>query len=88
MEDQARLELARRLWDSGQRDDACTEFEALVRSPIRSKVIADLEEITADEPSEEPMFRLLGDAYVRENRLQDALKAYRRALTILLTPSD
>ena len=44
---------------------------------------ADLEKITGDEPQYEPALRLLGDAYVRDNQLQDALDAYRRALASL-----
>jgi cytochrome c-type biogenesis protein CcmH/NrfG len=54
-----------------------------LKSPLRDDVVADLEKITVDEPVEESMLRLLGDAYMRENRLQEALEAYRRALANL-----
>jgi hypothetical protein len=82
-DDQARLELARRLWAAGQKEQAYPEYEQLIKSELLDDVIADLEKIATDEPSEEPALRLLGDAYMRDNRLQDALVAYRRALACL-----
>jgi tetratricopeptide (TPR) repeat protein len=81
--DQARLELARSLWATGQKEQACTEYEQLIRSPLLSAVITDLESITTEKPSEEPILSLLGDAYMKDNRLKDALAAYRRALSSL-----
>jgi tetratricopeptide (TPR) repeat protein len=80
---QARLERARWLWAAGQREEARAEYERLIRSPLLDDVIADLEKITRDGPPEEPTLRLLGDAYMRDNRLQDALATYRHALDSL-----
>jgi hypothetical protein len=82
-DDQARLELARSLWAAGQKEQARTEYQLLIRSPLLDAVITDLERITAEKPSEEIILSLLGDAYMKDNRLEDALGAYRRALTSL-----
>jgi hypothetical protein len=82
-DDLARLELARGLWAAGQREQAYTEYEQLIKSPLLDNVVADLEKITVDEPSEEPALRLLGDAYMRDDRLDESLAAYRRALATL-----
>jgi predicted Zn-dependent protease len=82
-DDSARLALARSLWSAGQREQAHAEYERLVKSPLRDDVIADLEQITTDEPSEASLLRLLGDAYMKDNRLQEALGIYRRALSSL-----
>jgi tetratricopeptide (TPR) repeat protein len=82
-DDQERLELARRLWATGQKEQAFAEYEHLLKSSLLDQVIADLESIAGDEPSEEPLLRLLGDAYMRDNRLEEALSTYRRALASL-----
>jgi hypothetical protein len=82
-DDETRLETARRLWASGQKDEAHAVYEKLLKTSVRDEIITDLEQITAEEPSNEPSLRLLGDAYMRENRLQNALDAYRRALASL-----
>jgi tetratricopeptide (TPR) repeat protein len=81
--DEVRLERARSLWAAGQKGQARIEYERLIRSSLRDDVIADLENITTDEPPEALMLRLLGDAYMRDNRLQNALDTYRRALASL-----
>ncbi len=82
-DDQGRLALARALWDSGQKKDAQAEYERLIKSPLLEDVIGDLERIATDEAVEEPVLRLLGDAYMRDNRLSEALATYRRALASL-----
>ncbi len=43
-------------------------------------VIADLEEHVARRQATPPLLRVLGDAYMRNNRLQKALDTYRLAL--------
>jgi tetratricopeptide (TPR) repeat protein len=80
---QARLARARKLWSAGQREQACTEYESLIKSPLLDDVIVDLEKITGEGLEYEPALRLLGDAYMRDNRLADALAAYRHALSSL-----
>jgi tetratricopeptide (TPR) repeat protein len=79
-DDQERLQLARRLWAAGQREEAFAEYEHLLKSTLLDDVITDLEVMAGDEPAEEPLLRLLGDAYMRDNRLDEALDTYRLAL--------
>ena len=82
-DDAERLELARSLWTSGQKRNARTEYERLLRSPLRRDVTADLERLARQESADEPTLRLLGDAYMKDDRLDQALEAYRRALAQL-----
>jgi len=82
-DDEARLELARSLWAIGERPEARAEYEELLKSALLDTVIADLETRIAEPPVKEPTLRLLGDAYMKNNQLEEALAAYRRALAIL-----
>jgi len=79
-DDEVGLALARQLWATGQEEDARTAYERLLNSRLRDVVIEDLEKITIEEARKGPMLRLLGDAYMKADRLQEALAAYRRAL--------
>jgi tetratricopeptide (TPR) repeat protein len=81
--DQARLKLARSLWKANEKQRAFVEYEKLVSSPLLDTVIEDLEEIISEEPDQEPYLRLLGDAYMRDNQLDEALDMYRQALALL-----
>ena len=80
---EARLELARTWWSSGNRDQALSEYNTLVSAGAHTEeVMGDLERIT--EIDERPHgFRLLGDLYMKLGRLPRALEAYRRALNQL-----
>lgn len=82
-DDQARLELARRLWAAQRKEEARATYERLLTSPWRDDVTADLERIATEESPGEPVLRLLGDAYMKADRLPEALDVYRRALTNL-----
>jgi tetratricopeptide (TPR) repeat protein len=82
-DDAGHLELARRLWTAGKTEEAHAEYERLLRSPLRTEVIHDLESVTAQDVPDEATLRLLGDAYMKDNRLQEALEVYRRALSSL-----
>jgi tetratricopeptide (TPR) repeat protein len=80
--DEAFLALARKLWAAGENEEARATYERLLRSPLLKEVTADLEGLISESP-DEPMLRLLGDAYMKDDRLDDALGAYRRALSSL-----
>jgi tetratricopeptide (TPR) repeat protein len=79
-DDEVGLALARRLWVTGEEENARTAYERLLTSRLRDAVIEDLERITTEEAPRGSMLRLLGDAYMKADRLQEALAAYRRAL--------
>ncbi len=77
----ARLELARRLVSDGEKDAGLGEYERLIdASELLEEVAADLEELISQHPDDPHALRLLGDAYMRLDRLQDALDAYQSAL--------
>lgn len=80
---EARLELGRLLWQAGQRAEAIKAYDHLIeRGELLDEIIPDLEDYEERWP--DPSVRqALGDAYVRADRLQDALKVYREALASL-----
>ncbi len=80
---EAQLDLGRVLWQADRRKDAVAAYEKLIgRSKLLDDVIADLEDYTEQWPDARVM-QSLGDAYVKADRLQDALDTYRHALESL-----
>ncbi|MBN1979587.1 MAG: tetratricopeptide repeat protein, partial [Anaerolineae bacterium] len=79
----ARLALARALWQSGRRKDALEAYSRLIRSgKLLDVVITELEEYLEKWPDIETQ-RILGDAYMKNDQLDKALEAYRQALESL-----
>jgi tetratricopeptide (TPR) repeat protein len=77
------LALARALWQAGQRDEALEAYSRLIRpGRLLDGVIADLEGYVRQRP-DVSLQRVLGDAYMKVGRLQEALSLYRRALETL-----
>jgi tetratricopeptide (TPR) repeat protein len=65
-------------------DEAMAEYEKLVRKgSLLDEVIYDLREATYRFPVDVIVWQMLGDAYMRANRLQDALDAYTKAEELL-----
>ncbi|MFH2038934.1 MAG: tetratricopeptide repeat protein [Chloroflexota bacterium] len=78
------LEKAQSLIDSGEFKEAMEVYGKLIKKGQSLEgVIHDLRETTDRYPSEIGIWQLLGDAYMRANRLQDALDAYIRAEEML-----
>jgi tetratricopeptide (TPR) repeat protein len=78
-----RLALARAAADTSW-SQALSVYESLVSSAdLLSTVIADLEEGIRKHPDDYAGYQLVGDAYMKEGRLPEALRAYRTALTKL-----
>jgi tetratricopeptide (TPR) repeat protein len=79
----ARLELARAWWSTGERDQALEHYSALVAAEAHTdEAVNDLERIVEiDDRSE--WQRLLGDVYMHTGQLTRALDAYHRALNQL-----
>jgi tetratricopeptide (TPR) repeat protein len=77
---EVRLALARAYRDEKRLVAAFEQFDKLVRSghEIRD-LVPDLEGLCASYPDDTAWHQLLGDAYVRINRLAEALEAYRMA---------
>ncbi len=76
-----RLALARALTDDDILDEALAEYAELVATGQElDDVVADLERVVHSSPRDTLARRVLGDAYMKQNRLSKALEAYRQAL--------
>ncbi|MDW8065636.1 MAG: tetratricopeptide repeat protein [Anaerolineae bacterium] len=81
---ETRLTMARLLFNLGDTARAVREYQRLLRvASMRDTVIADLEQAVQLRPNESRLWQILGDAYQEAGKLQKALEAYRRALSIL-----
>jgi tetratricopeptide (TPR) repeat protein/uncharacterized protein Smg (DUF494 family) len=77
--EKAQIELAK-----NNLDDAMQEFSKLIKKgKLLEEVIYDLREATYRHPVDVIVWQTLGDAYMRSNRLQDALDAYTKAEELL-----
>jgi len=77
----ARLDLARALDRNGDISTCLGQYQALVQAEaMLDDVTADLNTLVARHPAVPQVRRVLGDALVRQGRLQDALDVYRSAL--------
>lgn len=75
----SRLVQAREHRDANRWSDAVTEYDFVIQKAPRliNEVIVDLEALVAREDAPLDAHRLLGDAYARAGRLNDALERYR-----------
>jgi tetratricopeptide (TPR) repeat protein len=76
-----RLSVARAATPSGMFETAMVQYRHLIRTTmLLDDVIADLRDILAEEPDGQKRrecSRLLGNAYARQGRVQEAVEAYR-----------
>jgi tetratricopeptide (TPR) repeat protein len=80
----ARLSMAHAALNAGDWSEALTIYETLVSSSeLLDDVIDDLEVGVRRYPDNANGHQLLGDALMKDGRLQDALQAYRTALSRL-----
>ncbi|MGC8945827.1 MAG: tetratricopeptide repeat protein [Anaerolineae bacterium] len=80
----ARLNLARALWQAGLYADSLEAYSQVLRTGrFLEEVLADMEAHVAERPHDPVARRVLGDAYMRAERLADALAEYRIALDLL-----
>lgn len=80
----ARLALARQLWDAGLHDESAEAYSRALRSSkLAEEVLADMEVHARERPAHPAVRRVLGDAYMRVGRLEEALETYRNALESL-----
>jgi tetratricopeptide (TPR) repeat protein len=81
---EARLSMARAALNAGDWSEALTIYETLVSSSeLLGSVIDNLQVGLRRHPDDATGYQLLGDAYMKEGRLPEALDAYRTALTKL-----
>jgi competence ComEA-like helix-hairpin-helix protein len=68
----------------GEISQAAASYLSLIkRELLLDEVVDDLRELVQARPGEFLLWQTLGDAYVRDNRLQDALQAYIKAEELL-----
>ena len=78
------LSTAQQLLDSHQLEESMKEYSKLVKKGrLLDEVIHDLREALYRHPVDIILWQSLGDAYMRANRLQDALDAYTKAEELL-----
>jgi predicted Zn-dependent protease len=69
------------LVDADTVDAATQQYESLLaRGDVQPDLVAELEQAVQAHPEHAGLQRVLGDAYMRTNQLQEALEAYREAL--------
>ncbi len=72
---------ARQFKDAGEFEKSLEDYERLVRAEQHlNEVVGDLEAVARQFATHVRVRRLLGDVYLRQNRLQEALDTYRGAL--------
>jgi cytochrome c-type biogenesis protein CcmH/NrfG len=80
---EAWLALARALWQTDERQESLETYTRVIRAgKLLDSVTADLEGYVRQWRDASTQ-RVLGDAYMKDGRLQKALNIYRRALETL-----
>jgi cytochrome c-type biogenesis protein CcmH/NrfG len=78
---ETRLKLARELEKQGSVNASLEHYETLIESSASLDVVStDLATVISRVPAHPKVRRLLGDTYMRQGRLQEALDTYRGAL--------
>ncbi len=78
------LSSAQNILDQNSLDDAMNKYTKLIKKGrLLDEVIHDLREAIYRYPVDVIVWQTLGDAYMRANRLQDALDAYTKAEELL-----
>jgi cytochrome c-type biogenesis protein CcmH/NrfG len=81
---ETRLKLARELEKHGSVNASLEHYETLIESSTSLEVVAaDLAGVISRVPAHPKVRRLLGDTYMRQGHLQEALDTYRGALNQL-----
>jgi DNA-binding SARP family transcriptional activator len=78
------IRTARELLDKGSLDQAMASYAKLIKKgKLLEEVIEDLNEIVYRHPVDVIVWQTMGDAYMRSNRLQEALDSYTKAEELL-----
>jgi len=80
----ARLIVASAYQDAGKHDLALEHYETIIQSApsLPEQVVANLEDIVRTVPNSEKAHQLLGDAYLKQGRHDDAIAQYNQALEL------
>lgn len=78
------LKLARTARDKGEWDKAIPIYDSLVSKGVYlGKIIEDIQQAIKTHSANYQLYQLMGDAMMRDGRLQSALNAYREAMAKL-----
>ncbi len=78
------LTRARQMMKDGEVEPALNEYEALIENGDQlDEVITDLKQASLDHPVNVLVMKTLGDAYMQQDQLQEALDAYSKAEELL-----
>jgi len=78
------LQRSRLLLEKANLESAMSEYSRLIKKgKYMEEIIFDLKEATYTHPVDVIVWQTLGDAYMRTNRLQEALDAYTKAEELL-----
>ncbi|MFN8458610.1 MAG: hypothetical protein U0401_28815, partial [Anaerolineae bacterium] len=78
------LKLARTARDKGEWDKAIPIYDSLVSKGVYlGKIIEDMQQAIKTHSANYLLYQLMGDAMMRDGRLQSALNAYREAMAKL-----
>jgi tetratricopeptide (TPR) repeat protein len=84
VEDSAELEMARQSMSGGDLNSAIEQYAKLVkRGKNIETVVEDLNQALRRHPVDVTLWQTLGDAYMRQDKLQEALDAYTKAEELL-----
>lgn len=82
--EEASLNTAKALLDNQQVNEAVKEYYRIIKKgKSLDEIIHELREAVNQHPLEINLWQVLGDAYMKTNRLQDALDAYTKAEELL-----
>jgi Flp pilus assembly protein TadD len=75
------LDAARKALATGDYQKAATSYGTLIKRNIEVQAITDELRLALDRNPKTPsLWQTLGDAYMKRERLQDAIEAYRRGM--------
>ena len=76
----AEIQDARMAFNSGDMDQAMSQYDKSIKSrQSLSIVISDLQEVVDRYPEKASIWHQLGDAYLRDNQISEAMDAYSKA---------
>jgi hypothetical protein len=79
-----RLALARSVREKGEWDKSLPIYESLIASGAHlDTIIEDMRQSSQLYPTNYMLYQIMGDALMKDGRLQNALEAYRQALEVL-----
>ena len=81
---ETRLHLARSLWAAEEVKESISHYAYLIRENEKTNlVVEDLRQYVVQRPKDALVLRTLGDAYMNEGLLEQALEIYNQAMNLL-----